>query len=434
MFAPRPPEEVLETVRRLRKEGASTFLVGGALRDGLLAREIRDWDVATSAPLSTISALFSHVIPTGARHGTLTVRIGGRAIEVSTFRGPDILADLSLRDFTINALAYDPLDKRWLDPCGGIPDARAGLIRGVLDPLARFREDPLRVLRAVRISAELGFRIHPLTRRAIPVAAPALAHVARERIREELTRILLTEAPSKPLGFLRGTGILDEVIPELMEGHRRRHPASSHRCTILEHAFRTVDHLEAAPVLRWAGLLHDVAKPGCGKRAGRTFFFPDHEEKGARLAGAILRRLRFSQQEIRRITHLILHHGFDEAEANAGEAGLRGFVLRVGPESVLDLLQLRLADRMAVAGETGSAGTLEPLERKVRSLLRGGVLPGLRPVLDGGDVMRIMGVPPGPQVGEILERLRDAVIREPEINTRERLTRWLSEESGRLRH
>jgi poly(A) polymerase/tRNA nucleotidyltransferase (CCA-adding enzyme) len=421
------PNQVMEIIQRLRERGFSAFLVGGAIRDALLGRVSSDWDVATDAPTERVTALFPRVIPTGIRHGTVTVLLERLPVEVTTFRGDGIVEDLRHRDFTINALAWDVTVKRLLDPFGGVRDLGAGWVRGVDDPRARLHEDPLRAMRALRIAAELDFRIHPKTRAAIPHVTGRLRDVSPERIREELNRLLLTGEPSGALRAMRRTGIMAVMLPELMEGHGKRQGRFSHRHTILEHAFRTVDHLPPRPVLRWAALLHDVAKPRVRQRVQGRLGFPEHAEAGARVTEAILERLRFSRREMREIVHLVARH---EALSPLplSEAAVRRLVLEMSPDSILDLVALRRADRVATGLNPPDIPGLDLLEARIRALLNEpNALKGLRPVLHGSDVMEILGIPPGPRVGEIMRALRDLVVQDPSLNQRERLRSWLLE-------
>jgi tRNA nucleotidyltransferase/poly(A) polymerase len=415
----------MQVLCRLRERGRPAFLVGGALRDHALNRVIRDWDIATGVSAGEVLDMFPRVVPTGLRHGTVTVHHGGLAIEVSTFRGASILDDLSHRDFTVDAMAFDPVGGALLDPHGGLQDLRRGVVKAVLDPTDRLREDPVRALRALRMAAELGFGLDAATRRAIPKTANALKTVAPERIREEMTRLLLAPCPSGPLRRMRANGLLEALLPELMEGHRLRQRRPAHGLSVLEHALHTVDRAPPTPRLRWAGLLHDVGKPRCRRPRKTAPSFPGHEEVSASLAADVLTRLRFSIRERREIVLLIRHHDLPD-RAPPTDAELRRFLLLVGPERISDLLALRRADRLGCGLPDPCLAGLDDLECRIRGVLRETRgLRTLRPVLDGEDVKAILGVGTGPELGDILRRIQDRIIEEPFVNTRQRLTAWL---------
>ncbi len=267
------PEEVLHVLRRLGAAGYRSWLVGGAVRDLLLhrGRDANDFDVATPALPEQVAALFPKVIPTGIEHGTVTVLVSGEPIEVTTFRGEgaytdgrrpesvtfheDLEADLARRDFTMNALALDPLAGEFRDPFGGEADLRRRLVRAVGDPVARFGEDGLRPMRAVRFAAQLGYDLDPATQAAIPGALPVVRKVSRERVADELTRLVI--APDAPRGvqLMRSTGLLGIVLPALAA-----RPAQE-----VEHAISVLAATPAEPALRLAGLLHGLAAGEVGR-------------------------------------------------------------------------------------------------------------------------------------------------------------------------
>ena len=300
------PPEVKRVLEKLKTKGLAAYIVGGAVRDAFIGRDIRDWDVSTEAPMETVLETFRRVIPTGAAHGTVTVVMGKRHIEVTSFQGKTVQEDLARRDFTVNAMAWDPFEKRLVDPWNGRSDVKRKCIRAVGNPSERFDEDPLRTIRAFRIASELGFHIRKDTLSAVPEVAKKLNRVANERIREELNRILLTEKPSQVFRNMRRTGVLSIVLPELMEGHRKRQRKDKHRYTVLEHAFHLIDRLPSDLTLRWAGLLHDIGKPRCRNFDGEKITFHGHEAVSAEMAEGILKRLCFSRNDERAIVRT--HH------------------------------------------------------------------------------------------------------------------------------
>lgn len=399
---------------RLRQAGHSTFLVGGAVRDAVLHRPIQDWDVATSAPPDLVSSLFSRVIPTGLRHGTVTVRIQGQNIEVSTFRGSSILEDLSHRDFTLDAMAYDPETGSLLDPNRGLEDCQMGLLRAVGDPVERLREDPLRALRAVRLASELHLEIHCELGIALAKVSSAINKVAPERIRVELERLILSEAPSRGLHTLTETGILPLIIPELFSAAQEQDDA------LPQVLFRTLNLLPARSVLRWAGLLHRLGGSlgelhSCGS-----------PQIAAGMAREVLLRLKMSKRKCDMVSHLILHQKVPIRPAWS-EGELRELLVGIGVGHVREVLCLRRASLMAAHADPGSIRSLEELDRRLVSFLEApGAQESLRPVLDGTDVMELLGLEPGPKVGEILAEIQKAVAADPGLNRRDVLSTWVS--------
>lgn len=413
-----PPAQVKEILRRLKQAGHSAFVVGGAVRDAVLGRSVQDWDVATSASPDLVSTLFPRVIPTGLRHGTVTVRLEGQNIEVSTFRGASILEDLAHRDFTMDAMAYDPEGPSLLDPHGGVKDAKGGLLRAVGDPTERLREDPLRALRAVRLAAELDLRIHRELLHSLGSVAMELSRVAPERIREELQRIVLSQAPSWPLWLLVKSGLLERLIPELW-GFPGVEGEGSAAFWSTEHLFKTVQRLPARPALRWAGLLHRL-----GTRS------PVESTQGpqdlpARMAREILLRLRMSRKQIDQAAHIIFHHAIPHRSLWP-EQEVRQLLFKVGARHIQDAILLRLASLAAAGANPERISSLEELSGKVKALFgEPKALAAMHPVLGGKDVMELLGLKPGPRVGEILASLEEAVLSDPSLNKREVLTRWL---------
>ncbi len=458
------PQAVSWVLDQLRgKASPQTYVVGGTVRDLLLGRRVRDWDIATRALPHTVQQVFPHTVPTGIEHGTVTVIHDGWHIEVTTLRRegpysdgrrPDYVSfdavvgdDLARRDFTINAMAFGPPvsgaapapgNRRGVvlyDPHGGLRDLAAGIVRAVGDPAARFAEDRLRILRAYRIAAELGMDIDPETGCAAAAAAHLLPSVSAERIRAELDRILLSPRVAWCLEQLRLAGAAQAILPELARGagfeQNEFHPYD-----VWEHSVITCAATPPILHLRLAGLLHDVGKPLTLSvdPSGRRHFF-GHEKVGADVARDILERLRYDRETITRVVHLVARHmDFHDLPEGAGDAAVRRAASRVGREHIADLLHLREADRVA-AGKGGgvSRGTLDLLAR-LRALDRADAALSLRDLkIDGYRVMELTGLQPGPTVGRILEALLDAVIEDPALNNPEDLARLCSDLALRLR-
>ncbi len=428
------PDHVQEVLRRLEGAGYQAVLVGGCVRDLILGREVQDWDVATDALPERVRALFPRTVPTGIEHGTVTVVTKEGNVEVTTFRvesaysdyrHPDQVAftrdlrqDLGRRDFTINAMALD-LAGRLHDPFGGRHDLESRRLRAVGDPQARFREDPLRLMRLVRFAAELDFRPEEETMEAARRAAPLLRHISAERIRDELSRILLSERPDFGLQLCLELGLLKVFLPELEEGVGVAQNVH-HAYDVWTHALKATAAIPPRLELRLAALLHDVAKPRCLREENGERHFYNHELVGAAMVERILRRLKFDRRTIERVVHLVRHHMALHYQRGMTDAAIRRLINRVGLENMDDLLALRRADREASGVKRGpvSRGTARLL-RRVEKVLAEDAAFGLGDLaVDGHDVMRIAGIEPGPEVGHILRRLLEAVLEDPKLNTR----------------
>jgi tRNA nucleotidyltransferase (CCA-adding enzyme) len=426
IIIPNIPEFVIFILNRLKAAGYQAYIVGGAVRDVLLKGAITDWDVATSAPRDTIRTIFWDTNQFTLKHDTVTLVHSGRHFEVTTFRGEKnrLLSDLSHRDFTINSMAFDPDNDEVIDPYGGESDIDKKVIRAVGNPEARFREDPLRLLRGVRLATELRFRIDEKTISSLGSIASLLSSVAPERIREELIKILVAPRPSSGLNIMVRTGILKEFLPELLEGYLKRQN-QYHRYTIFKHIVETVDHVRPEPILRLTALLHDIAKPRTRiKREGKWSFY-GHEKKSALLAEEILNRLKFSKEVNKKVTNLIEHHmiGYDSGWS---DAAVRRLIRRVGAEQINDLLVFRRADLLAHGLTDQNFELTSELEMRVNEQIRHKA-PIRRQDLavNGNVVMEITGLSPGPGIGEILRALDEEVLSHPELNNREDLAALL---------
>jgi len=433
------PEEVLIACRILAHNNKESYVVGGGIRDLLLGMAPQDWDLATNAHPREVERIFKgkgyKVIPTGVKYGTVTVQINGVSLEITTFRKEadyndyrrpskvkfvsEIEEDLSRRDFTVNGLAYDPLRSLLCDPYQGLSDLKKEVIRAVRDAEERFIEDPLRMLRAVRFSAELGFTIERRTKHAIIRNVELLSKISAERVREELNRILVAEHFHQGLEAMLELGLLFVIIPELKEGwlFAQYHP--SHQYTVLTHTMEALRYTPADLTVRLAILLHDVAKPRCYSRGkdGRGHFY-GHNVLGSEMAEEILKRLRYSNKVIKDVVTLIREHML---ELKMGPAGQRRLVARVGRRLIPQLLQVRLADIMAHSQHqvVRSWEELEQFTAKLEETLAAGGEFALRELaVNGTDIIQEAGVKPGPLVGVVLRKLWDEVLEDPEKNNR----------------
>jgi len=417
------PGFVRTLLDRLKAAGYAAYIIGGAVRDAILQRPIVDWDVATSAPAPAIRRLFSDHRQFSLKHDTVTLVHAGNHFEITPFRGMDrtLKGDLAHRDFTLNAMAFEPDKGAFIDPFDGASDIRRKILRAVGDPEERFREDPLRLLRCVRLTAELGFRIHKDTLAGMEITAPLLPSAAPERIRDELTRILMTPKPSGSFNLMVRTRILRYVLPELLEGYlKRQNPY--HRYTVFKHMIETVNHVRQEPVLRLTALLHDIAKPRTRIKRKGTWRFYGHEAASAILAKEILNRLRFPGAVTKEVTHLIRHHMIGY-HVGWSDAAVRHLIRRVGTAHIHDLLIFRRADLLAHGLENQDPVLIDDLERRINEQIRLKAPTHKKDLaIDGNRVMEITGLSPGPAVGRVLRDLTERVLHDPELNNRADLT------------
>jgi len=437
------PEYVQDVLDRLDNEGYDAFIVGGCVRDLFLGRSPKDWDVATNAKPEAVTKAFERTVPTGVEHGTVTVLVKQQAIEVTTYRvegeytdhrrpdsvdfTADIHQDLARRDLTINAMALNK-QGALIDFFDGLSDIKKKLLRAVGDPLERFEEDALRMLRVVRFAAELGFSIDTRTFKAAEELAPLIERISWERIRDELTKALMSPRPSYAAELMRETGLLKYIIPELIEGvgcDQNKH----HKYTVWEHNLIALENAQPNLGLRLAALLHDVAKPRCLTEVDGERHFFDHEHEGARMARVILKRLRYPKSVIDRVTHLIRYHMALHYDPSMKDSAIRRLISRVGLSHMPDLLELRRVDRLASGMKKGpvSKGTLKLLNRIDRVIAADAAFSVKDLAVDGNDVMEIAGIAPSPEVGKILSWLLEEVLEDPNLNTRPCLEAMITE-------
>jgi putative nucleotidyltransferase with HDIG domain len=410
-----------------------------------------DWDIATDAQPEQVLTMFSRVIPTGIKHGTVTVFFQGTRFEVTTFRiesrysdgrrpdsvtfAPTIFEDLSRRDFTMNAIAFDLTNGRVHDPHGGRADIAKGIIKAIGDPDERFHEDGLRPLRACRFAAQFSFRIEELTRKAISRALDVAHAVSQERVRDELVKILESPAPSVGFLIMKETGLLKIFLPELVEGEGVSQ-GELHCYDVLTHSLFACDAAPAEDTdIRLAALLHDVGKPKVRgeEEQGRITFY-GHERVGSDTAAEILRRLRFPNATVKKVSHLILHHMFNYQD-EWSDAAVRRLIARVGEENIDDLVKLRRADQIGMCRENAERFP-EGLARfagrvlAVREGQRAFTVKSL--AVNGEDIMQRLSIAPGPAVGTVLSELLATVLEDPSLNEKEKLL-VIAERLHRLR-
>jgi tRNA nucleotidyltransferase (CCA-adding enzyme) len=436
------PPPVRSLIEHLHAHGHAGYVVGGSVRDTLLGRVPKDWDLATDARPDAILRLFPGAVYENA-FGTVAVRRDGEVFEITTYRneheyadfrrphrlefGDDIRDDLARRDFTVNAIAWgraapdgregrdagkpSAVEPAIVDPFGGIADLERGILRAVGDPATRFREDALRMVRAVRLAATLELALDPETRAAIATNAALVAHLSGERTGAELTRLPAAARPSVGLRLAAETGLLAVISPELaaQPGVPQNKVDGE---DLWDHTLRAVDAAPAErPIVRLAALLHDIGKPA----TLADCHFHHHEVVGAAQAVELLGRLRFPRATIDTIEVLVRHHMFS-VDPDASGAAIRRFIKRVGREHVDALLELRRADDIG-SGRPGDSPSLIAFRARIdEELATEAALDRYALKIDGTDLMRDLGLQPGPRLGRILEELVELVIADPALN------------------
>ena len=450
------PSSVKRLCMRLAEAGFRGWLVGGAVRDILMAQRKggeegsrNDWDLATDARPEQVQGLFKRVIPTGIKHGTVTVLLGGQGYELTTLRGEgaysdgrrpdsvhfvkDIEGDLARRDFTINAIAYDPIEDRLIDPFGGIADLDRRCLRAVGNAAERFAEDGLRVLRAARFVATLEVELEPATEAAIGPSLASYAKVSCERIRDEWCKALLAPRPSEAFRVMQRHGLLAITAPKLdaMAGCEQNR---FHAYDVWEHTLHCLDGCAPRLPLRLSALLHDLGKPDVREYSDekQDYTFHGHEQVGAKLAFELLSRLRFAGDQRDHVVALVRHH-LVVYEPSWTDTAVRRWLRRVTPELVEDVLALSEADVQAKGRAVpDEVERIALLRQRASDVLAAGAAMNLGDLaISGRDLMQDLGLRPGPKLGELLRGLLEWVTEQPAANERNALlarARELSEE------
>jgi poly(A) polymerase len=424
-------------VQTLRDHGFTAYLAGGCVRDKLLGIDPKDFDVATNSRAATVQQLFPNTMPVGVQFGVVLVMHDGLPCEVATFRSDGIYLDgrhptsvhfsnayedAQRRDFTINGMFYDPLTEEVIDYVGGREDLRAGIIRAIGDPYARFAEDRLRMLRAIRLAARLNFTITPATFAAIQDLASSIVDIAWERIGDEMIKILTGRGAKRAFELLSESRLLSAILPEIeaMRGVEQSpdfHPEGD----VFVHTLLLLDKLnQPTETLALGALLHDVAKPVCWARSAHRITFYGHCEKGAEMAIAICQRLKRSRETWDRVAYLVKNHLRLLSAPDMRTATLKRFLREDGIEELLELVRL---DALS------SSGDLRPYEFCRQQLATLGPEQIAPPRLLSGHDLIALGLPPGPRFKEILHAVEDAQL-EGLLRTHEEALSWVKQQCG----
>jgi poly(A) polymerase len=416
MFTSEKDRKALEIIRRLHESGFEAYLAGGCVRDRILGLEAKDYDIATNARPEVVQGLFDNTIPVGARFGVIIVVLGDDHFEVATFRADlpyvdgrrpsavrfgTIEEDARRRDFTIGGMYFDALNERVIDLVGGMRDLRDGIIRAIGDPYERFEEDRLRILRAIRFGARLGFEIDPGTWTAIKRTSPSITGIAAERIGEELVMIMTEGGAARGLDLMLESGLAQTLLPELVQTVGCEQPANFHpEGDVYVHTRLAVSMLDPGcpETLAFGALLHDIAKPRCsGMNNGRITFY-GHTEQGAEMAGEILRRFKRSRLVQERVAYLVRDHLRLCMAPRMRPSTLKRMLAEEGFDELLELARL---DALA---SNCDLSYYHFCRRAIGQLSQAEIRP---PRLVGGDDLIAMGFAPGPAFKTILKEVED---------------------------
>jgi poly(A) polymerase/tRNA nucleotidyltransferase (CCA-adding enzyme) len=440
------PPEVLIVVEKLQNKGFEAYLVGGCVRDIIRGVKPKDWDVTTNAKPEEIQGLFEHAFYEN-NFGTVgivneeTADETVKVVEVTTYRlegeysdkrRPDSVSfsskledDLKRRDLTINAIAYDPTKGELVDLYKGHNDLKDKIIRTVGDAHDRFSEDALRMLRAVRLAAELGFTIDPDTEKSIKNNAFLLKEISRERIRDEFIRMLMSEEPDRAIRIAHKLGVLEYISKDFERGIGVKQN-QAHKYDVFEHNLHTLEHASAKkwPLdIRLASLFHDISKPETRRwsEEKKDWTFYGHDVVGSRVTLKNLENLKFPNKTVEKVTNLVRWHMFFSDPDKVTLSGVRRIIKNIGQENIWDLMNLRVCDRIGTGRPKEQPYRLRKYKSMVEEALRDPISVTMLEI-DGNDLIRA-GVPVGPKIGYILHALLEEVLEDPTLNTKDFLTK-----------
>lgn len=433
------PDKVNRIIGTLQEHGYEAYAVGGCVRDSILGRKPEDWDITTSAMPEETKMLFSHTFDTGIEHGTITVLLEHEGFEVTTYRIDgkyidgrhpsqvtfvrNLKDDLLRRDFTINAMAYNDKDGL-VDIFGGMEDLQQGIIRCVGDARARFSEDALRILRGIRFAAQLGFRIEDGTKEGMRLLAPTLQKISAERIQTELVKMLLSPRPDM-LREAWKLGITKEFLPEFDLAMETAQETPHHMYTVGEHILHALQNIRSDRVLRLAMLFHDMGKPALKTMdEDGTAHFKGHAVKSEEIARTVLRRLKFDNDTLHKVSKLVYYHDY---RMPVTAKHVRRAMNRIGEELFPLYLEVRKADVLAQSmyRRQEKLADIEGVEALYREIKAQEQCVSLKDLAVTGRDLIDAGMKPGKEIGQMLNRLLELVIEEPELNTKEELLKRL---------
>lgn len=429
------PDKVKQILNTLENAGFEAYIVGGCVRDSILGRKPEDWDITTSAKPEQVKALFRRTVDTGIRHGTVTVMLGSEGFEVTTYRidgkyedgrhpkdvtfTASLEEDLKRRDFTINAMAYNP-ERGLVDLFGGMNDIERRLIRAVGDPVSRFTEDALRIMRAVRFSAQLDYTIEPSTLSAIAEMAPNLRKVSAERICTELTKLLISPHPGELMTMYQ-TGITAIILPEFDACMVTPSNNPHHIYSVGEHIIHSVEAVRADRVLRYTMLFHDFGKPRCHFTDENGIdHFPGHARVSAEIAVHVMKRLKFDNDTLNKVELLVANH---DLRMDQTARSVRRGIARVGKDMFPLLMEVKVADGAAQAPYrlAEKKADVDRWMKLYREITARGDCIGLDQLSVSGKDLIDAGMKPGPEIGRVLGRMLQDVLDEPKHNNKDYL-------------
>lgn len=453
------PQKITNIFNIFQNAGFEIYMIGAGSRNLLMGKKIIDPDFTTNATPEEIQKLFPDSFYDN-RFGTVGMKINDEVFEITTYRteqgytdrrhpdkvswGTSLEQDLSRRELTISAIAVgigreggktgrsfdfaqDKQEGKFeiIDLFGGVNDLlKSHLVKAVGDPKIRFSEDALRMMRAIRIATQLSFTIEPKTFQAIKDNASLINQIAAERIKIELFKILKSDFPADGFTLLLSSGLLEQILPELMEGYGMAQ-AKHHLYDVWTHSLMALKYCPSQnPLVRFATLLHDIGKPATARGEGQERIFYNHEVVGTTIASRIADRLRFSKEEKNRLLTLIRWHQFTVDERQTDSA-IRRFITNVGKENIQDMLDLRVGDRLG-GGARETSWRLEEFKKRIVEVQKQPFSVNDLKV-DGNDIMKILGIKPGPKVGEVLDKLFEEVVKDKKRNTRKYLLERIKE-------